>query len=181
MLTKEKYNQQDIDYAFSLEHKEREGDVESEMLEEKSWYDSTMSGLTKPNASASGTYQMLIMKGVFGGMKDRFTQKFQSEREDDAMFSWLSDDASNCIINHKKEMKMILRGLKHSTKDPDKKKLQDGFSELLTRWMFQLFHDHEVQKTYSKMVRAVTDPKGKVIQEANKIISHVLKHDDLKN
>ena len=76
---------------------------------------------------------------------------------------------------------MILRGLKHTTKDPDKKNLRDSFSELLTRWIFQLFHDHEVPKTYSKMVGAVTDPKGKVMLETNKIISHVLKHDDQRN
>ena len=155
--------------------------MQSDILEKKNENDPTMSGMSKPNASASGTYQMLIMKSVFGGMKERFTQKFQDKGDNDVMPGWLSDDASNCIMSHKKEMKMILRGLKHVTKDPDKKKLRNGFSDLLTRWMFQLFRNYQDPKMYSMMVEAVTDPSGKVMKETNKIISHVMKHDDLRN
>lgn len=176
MLTKEKYNQQDIDYAFALGRKEQVGAPQSDMLEKRKDTDPTMANMSNPNASASNTYKMLIMKGVFGGMKDRFKSQFPDKNENaDDMSVWLAGDTENCIKTHENEMTMILLGLKHFIKDASKKDLLDGFSVLLTKWMFQLFHAGLRRDTYSQIVEAVTDPGGIVMKETEKIATEVMK------
>ena len=175
MLTKEKYNQQDIDYAFSLGKKELAGAPQSDMLEKGAETDPTMANMTNPNASASGTYKMLIMKTVFGGMKERFKNQFPDNKEEnDDRAAWLAGDALNCIRNHKKETTMILRGLKHFLSDKDKQTLLEGFSRLLTKWIFQLFHGDFRLDVYSQLVEAVTSPNGDVMKEIDTLATSVL-------
>ena len=72
-------------------------------------------------------------------------------------------------------------GTLHSEEVKECEKLRNGFSDLLTRWMFQLFRNYQDPKMYPMMVEAVTAPSGKVMKETNKIISYVLKHDDQRN
>lgn len=144
------------------------------MLEKQAMDDPAMAKMKNPNASASGIYQMMIMKTVFGGMKERFLQKIKDNNNLEDALKWLSDDAANCIKTHQKEMTTIIRGLKHTIDKPDKKKLQAGFTQLLTRWMFQLFRQETQEKNYKRLVGAVTDEKGKTMQAAEKIITEVL-------
>ena len=179
MLTKEKYNQQDVDYAFSLAKKERAGEVVSDMFEQE-WNDPTMAKMKNPSASASGTYQMLIMKGVFGGMKDRFTSEFgdKSDKNDvKTMLDWLSADAADCVKNHKEEMKTIIRGMKHTTDKPDSAKLRVGFVDLLTKWIFHLFHGDRDVNQYKMMVKTLTSYNGAAMKEAYRIITDVMKEE----
>ncbi|MBQ6505524.1 MAG: hypothetical protein IJI57_16585 [Flexilinea sp.] len=177
MLEKDQFSQQDIDYAFSLGYKEQLGGIQSDMLEKGDENDPTMSLMSNPNASASGIYKMLIMKTVFGGMKDRFKQQFPDGNNTDEMSAWLANDTLNCIRNHKKETTMILRGLKNFLSDKDKQTMLQGFSKLLTKWMFQLFHGDQKLLTYSQMVKAVTDPKGIVMQEIDTLATSVLQEE----
>lgn len=151
------------------------GVIWSEMLEQQAKDDPTMAKMKNPNASASGIYQMMIMKTVFGGMKERFLQKIKENNDLQEALKWLSDDAANCVKNHKNEMATIIRGLKHAMDKPDKKKLHAGFIQLLTRWMFQLFRRETQEKDYKRLVGAVTDEKGETMQAAEKIITEVLK------
>ena len=174
MLEKDKFSQQDIDYAFSLGKKEQVGGVQSDMLEKGDENDPTMAFMSNPNASASGIYKMMIMKTVFGGMKDRFKQQFKDSDDTDEMSAWLAGDAVDCIRNHKKETTMILRGLKRFLGKNDKPAMLEGFSRLLTKWMFQLFHADQKLFTYSQMVKAVTDPKGAVMKEIDTLVTSVL-------
>ena len=182
MLTKEKYNQQDVDYAFSLAKKEREGEVVSDIFEQN-WNDPTMSKMKNPSASAAGIYQILIMKGVFGGMKDRFTSEFgdKSDKSDKndmkTMLDWLSADAVDCVKSHKEEMKTIIRGMKHTTDKPDKAKLRIGFVDLLTKWIFQLFHGDRDVNQYKMMVKSLTSYNGTVMKEVYKIITDVMQEE----
>ncbi len=175
MMTKEKYSQQDIDYTFSLAKKELQDNVQSDMLEKTKDDDPTMAGMTNPNASAAGTYKMLIMKTVFGGMKERFKQQFPDKDANDEMPAWLAGDAENCIKNHKKEMTMIIRGLKRAINKSDKETILLGFNRLITKWMFQLFHAEQLPVNYIRMVEAVTAPNGPVMKETEKIVTNVLK------
>ena len=175
MMTKDKFSQQDVDYAFSLAKKERQGGVDSTMFEAQSADDPTMAKMKNPNASAAGVYQMMIMKDVFGGMKDRFKEKFGAGYELKSMLQWLEGDALDCVTNHKKELTTIIRGLKHTTDDPDKQKLEAGFTELLTRWIHQLFRKEKDDDQYKLMVQVLTNRSGKIISEVNKIISYVLR------
>ena len=125
MITKDEYNQQDVDYALSLEKKERQVGVSSDMFEQD-WNDPTMAKMKNPNASAANTYQLMIMKSVFGGMQERFTENFQGKYNMKEMLDWLNADAANCVKTHEKEMTTIIRGLKHTTDQADKGKLQAG-------------------------------------------------------
>ena len=72
-------------------------------------------------------------------------------------------------------------GTLHGAEVKECEKLRNSFSDLLTRWMFQLFRNYQDPKMYPMMVEAVTAPSGKVMKETNKIISYVLKHDDQRN
>ncbi|MBQ6520026.1 MAG: hypothetical protein IJI14_15030 [Anaerolineaceae bacterium] len=118
------------------------------MLEQQAKDDSTMAKMKNPNASASGIYQMMIMKSVFGGMKERYLQKIKDNNNLEDALKWLSNDIANCVKTYQKEMTTIIRGLKHTIYKPDKKKLQAGFKQLLARWMFQLFRQETQEKNY---------------------------------
>ena len=189
MMSKEKYSQQDVDYAFSLAKKEQEGGVDSDMFEKKEENDGNImlddeetndrwiSRMKNPNASASGTYQMLIMKSVFGGMKERSSEKLGDRYSLQDMLLWITNDVISCIVNHEKEMKTIIRGLKHTTKDPDEFTLKYGFNDLLGRWIFQLFHNEKDKDQYTIMIKALTARNGAVMEEVEKIIENVLEED----
>lgn len=175
MMEKSDFNQQDVDYAFSLEKKERGENVTSDMFEQQAEDDKSIEKMKNPNTSASGIYQMMIMKGVFGGMKERFDKKFPDNENYDAAdaAAWLSGDAVDCIRKNDFEMKSIIRGMKHSMKKPHMKDLRDSFSQLLTRWIFQLFRNANNKKVDNSVVAAVTDPKSAVMKETVKIIKEV--------
>lgn len=176
MMNREKYSQQDVDYAFSLEKKERQGDFSSDIFEQN-WNDPTMATMKNPNASASATYQMLIMKGVFGGMKDRFTKKFDKGYEPKDMPGWINDDILDCIRNHGEEMATIIRGMMHAADKPDKRRLQSDFSSLLTRWIFELFHGEMDVNQYRKMIKTLMRRSGEIMKEVDKVITGVMGED----
>ncbi len=177
MISKEKYSQQDVDYAFSLAKKERQGGVESTIFEQD-WNDPTMTNMKNPSASAAGTYQMLIMKGVFGGMKDRFSNEFKEEADGKnitkEMVSWISADAVDCIRNHQDEMKTILRAMKRTTDKPDEAKLQTGFIDLFTKWLFHTLRKDKEPNQYRPMIRNLTGYSSEVLKEADKVIKEVM-------
>lgn len=176
MLTKEKFSQQDVDYALSLQKKEQQPGIKSEMFGTKDEFDPTMSKMENPNASASGTYLMLIMKGVFGGMKERWHNHFKNGYWVEDLAEWVSADASDCIRSHEKEITAILRGLKHTTENPDEDKLNDGFKDLFIRWLFQLFRNDLGENNYREMALALTNDKsGQFMEEIDKIITNVMK------
>ena len=177
MIEKDKFSQQDIDYAFSLGKKELVGGMRSDMLEKGNENDPTMADMTNPNASASGTYKMLIMKTVFGGMKERFKNQFADNKENDDGPAWLAGDALDCIQKHEKETKMILRGLKHFLGQKDKPTMLEAFSKLLTKWLFQLFHGDFKRDIYSQLVEAVTNPNGNVMKEIDTLAASVLQEE----
>ncbi|MBQ6505504.1 MAG: hypothetical protein IJI57_16485 [Flexilinea sp.] len=180
MITKEKYNQQDVDYAFSLAKKEQQGGVESTMFEQ-SWNDPTMTNMKNPSASAAGTYQMLIMKGVFGGMKDRFSNEFKdkenSKDKNDIMemVSWLSADVADCVRNHQDEMKTIIRAMKKTTDKPDEAKLRVAFIDLLTKWLFHSLRKDRDPNQYRAIIKGLTSYKSDVMKETDKVITAVMK------
>lgn len=178
MLTKEKYNQQDVDYAFSLAKKEREGGVSSTMFEAQDADDPTMSRMENPNASAAGVYQMRIMWEVFGDMKERFAKNFGNGGYDmRKMLQWIETDFGDSVTEHKKELTTIIRGLKHTTENPDEKKLEAGFKDLLIRWIHQVFRKTKDDGQYRMMVDIATRPNGKTMSEVLNVISDVMKED----
>ena len=175
MMDKEEYNQQDVDYAFSLAKKERPNDgTDFDLFEKQKDNDNTMSEMTDPNASAGRTYQMLIMKTVFGGMKGRFKELYNGNFDAKEAAAWLDNDAANCVKNHEKEMTMILLGLKHTIDEPDKEKLEAGFTNLLTRWLSQLFRTNTYKDGYKAIVTALQKADSTVMKETGKLITRVM-------
>ena len=72
---------------------------------------------------------------------------------------------------------MILRGLKRFLGKKDKPTMLEGFSRLLTKWIFQLFHAEQKRITYSQMVEAVTNPNGNVMKEIDTLAASVLQEE----
>ena len=57
MVEKDTFSQQDVDYAFRLQAKERQDDAQSEAFVE--------------GKTSSSIYQSLFFEKVFGGMRER--------------------------------------------------------------------------------------------------------------
>ncbi len=119
---------------------------------------------------------MPIIKSVFGGMKERCGKEFKDASGLQEAANRIANDAYKCIKNHGKEMTTIIRGLKHTTKNPDEKKLENRFSDLLVRWIFQLFRTDKEQ--CREIVSALTDPLGGVMYEAEDIITRIINEED---
>ena len=143
--------------------------------------------MKNPSASASGTYQMLIMKTIFGGMKERFSNQFKNYKENKdiknnklfkEMSDWISADAAGCIKDHQKEMTMVFRAVKNNTDKPDDEKLRDSFLNLLTKWLFQLFRADMDPNQYRKVIKYLRSYNNDVMKEADKIIATVMEEDE---
>ena len=129
MMDKKDYNQQDIDYAFALENKEQNNDENDNTVIKNTMFEDN-------GASASVTYQMLIMQKIFGGMKNRF----QRNGDQDVM-DYLQNDIINCIDQKQNEMKKVIRGIKRSMKDPDEKKVREKVLEKIQSWVIRVMKD----------------------------------------
>ncbi len=127
MLDKEKYSQQDVDYAFALGNKERK----KEYL-----YDVVPRGeiFAGGGHTTSSTYKMLIMQKIFGGMKNRFKAENEGARTKKQIVNWLEQDSLKCIEQSPHQMKMVIRGIKRSLKDPDQKTVRKNVFDLLESW-----------------------------------------------
>ena len=183
MLSKGKFSQQDVDYAFALEQKERDGNIQSNMIEKSQFQtDRTLKNMINPSASASGTYQMLIMKTIFGGMKEKFTKKFPDIKyvnfDQKEMLNWVAEDSVTYIPRKKDETKTILLGIKHTTKDPNADKLKNRFGELMAKWLFQLYHqdlyEYGQTEAYLGILKTMTDEKSPLMRQIDTLAEEVM-------
>ena len=94
------------------------------------------------------------------------------------MLQWIEDDAADCVTGHKKELTTIIRGLKHTTDNPDEDRLEAGFTDLLTKWIHQLFRKEKDDGQYNLMVQVLTKRNGKTMSEVLKVISEVMKENE---
>ena len=129
MLEKQDYTQQDIDYAFALENKEQKKEEGDNTVIENTMFENN-------GASASATYQMLILQKIFGGIKNRFKQSGEQNALD-----YLQEDIINCIDQKQNEMKKVIRGIKRSMKDPDEKKVREKVFEKIQSWVIRVMKD----------------------------------------
>ncbi len=183
MLSKGKFSQQDVDYAFALEKKERDGNIQSDMIEKSQFQtDRTLKNMKSPSASASGTYQMLMMKTIFGGMKEKFTKKFPDINfvnfDMKEMLSWVAKDSVTYIPQKKDETKTILLEIKHTTKAPDADKLKNRFRELMAKWLFQLYHqdlyEYGETEAYLGILETMTDEKSPLMRQIDALAKEVM-------
>ena len=140
MIEKDRYNQQDIDYAFRLRDKETNGlEQRSEVENEESY---TNGDIQEKYRSASGIYIALIMDKIFGGMKKQWDKGTkdggldldQADNQVNVQI-WLNKFLENRIKEHSNEFQAIVRGLYRSmqARQSDKQfKDQDLLTELST-------------------------------------------------
>ena len=69
---------------------------------------------------------------------------------------------------------MILLGLKHTIDEPDKEKPEAGFTNLLTRWLSQLFRTNTYKDGYKVIVTALQKADSTVMKETGKLITRVM-------
>ncbi len=133
LLEKNSFKQQDIDYAFSLKQKEKEG-ASGEMMRK---------GLT-----SARIYQNLMLEKIFGNMYQRFTTALENGdisnvRDYKSISAWLDKDMSECMTRKKDGMKMILRGLRRSLKDPNEEKMLNEFKSTVEfAWFRKIFSNN---------------------------------------
>ena len=106
---------------------------------------------------------------------DKMISKEEYERYKNSLKLWTwRQDAENCVKGHKQELTTIIRGLKHTIDNPDEAKLSNGFINLFTRWIHQLFRKDKDEAQYNMMIMKLTQINGKVMREVSNIISDVM-------
>lgn len=176
MLDKAEYSQEDIDYAFSLYKKEDQRGL--------TFYQMNKNGRNNPynnapvdhsQASASNVYQMLILKTIFGDMKTRFDQHFKNLKATKIdVVNWFDADIAGKIDEKNDGMKMVLRGIKKSIKDPDKRKIRRETADLLKRWMAQMSRGVINQRAVDSIAAAVTSDGSQVSDRISVLIDDIL-------
>ena len=165
MLEKEIYSQQDIDYAFDLETKERNDAQGSQIFEEKLY--------------ASDIYKSLFFEKVFGGLKQRFTQVAQERvpKSGSELSGWLNEDMTKCVKSKHDEMLKITRGLVKGTKYPTENTLfSDLWVLIQSHWLNRLFRADGEEKQYELLKKAWSNMSfyGTLGEELRQIVQQVI-------
>ena len=144
MIEKDQYSQQDIDYAFRLNYREKNGDRKEqnnndhEIGEEVDFRDDYK--------SASGIYIALILDKIFHGLKEAWMKapeedklSLEDMRKSGPAFEWIDDFFVDHVKSKKDEFQMIIRGLTRAMKTADPEgnvsyeKLRSKLSEMLIK------------------------------------------------
>lgn len=131
LLDKQGYRQQDIDYAFSLGVKERQGGAAGTLFSNHS--------------TASDIYKASFMEKIFGGMQDRLKATFDNEHltlaqvgQPAYLAEWLDKDMNTAAVKNMNGMRMIITGLKRSLGDPNRDELFEAVKNLFSDTWFSL-------------------------------------------
>ncbi len=170
MLDKDEYSQQDMDYAFALEKKEKDTHLN---LNEK----------FSATGTSSSVYQSLFLETVFKGMKERasaFIAKNNINRSTDAdiLKSWLDDDMSKCILNKRKEMTGIITAMSKTEEEYDRQELVEKMLDLIRdRWIRVIFKEKirdkniDIVETYDRQNDGNDKTRGDLLRYAYEQIS----------
>lgn len=143
MLEKDSYSQQDIDYAFDLQKKEKDGAKSPDMNEN--------------HLFASNIYQSLFFEKVFGGLKDRFLQASQKndQKSGSELRRWLDTDMANCVKQKRDEMTKIVRAVIKEIKYPNEENVLSELWFLInSRWINRLFLGDKEEKKRNQLRNA---------------------------
>lgn len=128
MLDKERYRQQDIDYAFALGEKERQGGARGDLFER--------------HRSASDVYKASILEKIFRGFKERITKSPEEggmsavNIDPNELTNWLDEDMSTAAAKKMADMRMILIGLKKSLGETDQDSMFEAVQNLFEESWF---------------------------------------------
>ena len=130
MLERDEYSQQDMDYAFALEKKEKQVFSDDFLSDGK---------------TSAAVYQSLFLEKIFEGMKERaenfINEQHISENGNlDALQDWLDTNMSENIKDKRMEMFKIVRALDKASNYPSRGELLGRALELIkNRWIARLF------------------------------------------
>ena len=130
MLEKDEYSQQDMDYAFALDKKEKQVFSDDFLSEGK---------------TSAAVYQSLFLEKIFEGMKERaenfINEQHISENGNlDDLQDWLDTNMSENIKDKRMEMFKIVRALDKASNYPSRGELLGRALELIkNRWIARLF------------------------------------------
>ncbi len=143
MIEKDQYSQQDIDYAFRLNYREKYGERkekrnEIEIQDEPDFRDDYK--------SASGIYISLFLDKIFHGLKEAWVKAPEEDgflagniEKTGSAFKGIDDFSIGRLKSKKNEFQMIIRGLTRAMKAADPKgklsyeKLRSKISEMLIK------------------------------------------------
>ncbi len=151
MLEKNSYNQQDVNYAFSLEKLEQKEKITGPML----------------SFGPSGVYKSLILEKIFGGVTDRLENEFTFEEVQDKnkLQPWLENDMVTCIQRKPDEMKAVIRGIKKATPEISEKELLEKLMVVIKKdWIDNVFNLGRAARTEDK--RSPMKRTGDAVPEA---------------
>ena len=167
MLEKEEYSQQDVDYAFALGKKERKTEGPDDKLLESNIF-------SNGGHTASDTYKMLILQKIFGGMKNRFMTDNKNVKDKTKILEWLEQDSINCIEQSPYQMKMVIRGIRRSLKDPDEKDVRDEVFTLLRSWFRRIFSSWLKEKKIDVIMEHLEGTWGPLYQKIESMTEDVM-------
>ena len=134
MVEKDTFSQQDVDYAFRLQAKERQDDAQSEAF---------MEGKT-----SSSIYQSLFFEKVFGGMRERLKSRaeFKNVEKTDKKFlddvqNWLDEEMSRCCEGQKfSNLVTLMTGMERAMETPTEEEMLRQFQlNMQYNWINRVF------------------------------------------
>ena len=167
MLEKEEYSQQDVDYAFALGKKERKTEGPDDKLLESNIF-------SNGGHTASDTYKMLILQKIFGGMKNRLREDKKKIKDYDQVIQWLEQDTLKCIEQSPYQMKMVIRGIKRSLKDPDEKEVQNQVFDVLKSWYIRMLGKLLKTKDIDEVMEPLKDTGSPLYQKIESMTEDVM-------
>ncbi len=120
MIDKDGFKQKDIDYAFALGKKERQGSAAGEMI--------------NAGRTASYSYKALMLDKVFGGILQRVRKSLADGSltpNMDSVEKWLDDDLSRAAEKKMNGMLMIFKAAAKTLDKPDKQELLDVMNDAI--------------------------------------------------
>ena len=131
MIDKYGHRQQDIDYAFSLGVKERQGGAAGPLFER--------------HETASDIYKATFLEKIFGGMRQRLMAGVKSQSftvvqlgSSAVMSEWLNSDMSSALARKMDGVRMVIKGLKRSLGNPNRDQLFEAVKQLFLNTWFPI-------------------------------------------
>ena len=134
MVEKNTFSQQDVDYAFRLQAKERQDDAQSEAFLE--------------GKTSSSIYQSLFFEKVFGGMRERLKSRaeFKNVEKTDKKFmddvqKWLDEEMSRCCEGQKfSNLVTLMTGMERAMETPTEEEMLRQFQlNMQYNWINRVF------------------------------------------
>ena len=175
MLEKEKYSQQDVDYAFALEKNERQTENEDDDLLSNEIFKGK-------DHTASATYRLLIMRKIFGSMENDYKSEALEHSEElkdiKVVQAFLERRFVTTMNIHSEEMKMMIRAIIRSMPDRDENKVREKVFDQLDLWLERLSLDGLDDGKLKDIEDGMRSPERRLYQEVDSLTKEIMAEND---